>query len=342
MKQAFLLDKMKIGVRDVSKPKPRPDEVLVKVHACSICGTDLHAYRYGEKNLMNRVPDAFFKFTRRPMSSFYGAIGNRGGGHQIAGEIVELGSDVLYWKIGDRVAGAGGPGFAEYCSMKRVYPLPDQLSYDEGAFTEPLATSVAAVRRSGLRLGDKAVVLGAGPIGQLTLQCAKAAGSIVYVTEIEEKRLRLAKKFADEALNPNTVEVIGRIRELLDGSIPNVIFECAGKDATMKQLIELAGKYWTPYGQQTRGVIVALYEEPWAYNLFDNNAIVGKNLELIGSLTYHPYQHPQDELMIALDLMIHGLIKIRPLITAKIPLDDIDKGFKSLLNGEELGVVIQP
>jgi (R,R)-butanediol dehydrogenase/meso-butanediol dehydrogenase/diacetyl reductase len=342
MKKAFLLDKMKIGVRNVSKPKPKPEEVLVKVHACSICGTDLHAYRYGGKILMNRVPEAFFTFTTKSMSSFYGAISDRGGGHQIAGEIVELGSDVRHWKIGDRVAGAGGSGFAEYCSMKRVYPLPDQLSYDEGAFTEPLAISIAAVRRSGLRLGDKVVVLGAGPIGQLTLQCAKAAGSIVYVTEIAEKRIRLARKFADEVLNPNNVDVVGRIRELLDGSVPNVIFECAGKDATMKQLIELAGKYWTPYGQQTRGVIVALYEAPWAYNLFDNNAIVGKNLELIGSLTYHPYQHPQDELMIALTLMTHGMIKIRPLITAKIPLDDINKGFMSLLKGEELGVVIRP
>ena len=102
MKQAVLLDKMKVGVRVVSKPKPKPDEVLVKVHACSICGTDLHAYRYGQKILMNRQPDAFFNFTRKPMSSFYGAISNRGGGHQIAGEIVDVGSNVLDWKIGDR------------------------------------------------------------------------------------------------------------------------------------------------------------------------------------------------------------------------------------------------
>ncbi|RLI50130.1 hypothetical protein DRO61_04240 [Candidatus Bathyarchaeota archaeon] len=85
MKKAFLLKKMSIQVRDVSKPRLEPDYVLVKVHACSICGTDLHSYRYGENDIMKRVPGNF------PMSSFYGAINRQGGGHQIAGETLSWG-----------------------------------------------------------------------------------------------------------------------------------------------------------------------------------------------------------------------------------------------------------
>jgi (R,R)-butanediol dehydrogenase/meso-butanediol dehydrogenase/diacetyl reductase len=336
MKKAFLLKKMSIQVRDVSKPRLEPDYVLVKVHACSICGTDLHSYRYGENDIMKRVPGNF------PMSSFYGAINRQGGGHQIAGEIVELGADVTNWKVGDRVAGVGSSGFAEYCSMKRIYPLPPELSYEAGSFIEPLGVAVAAVRRSGIRLGDFAVVLGAGPIGHLTLQCAKAAGGTVYVTEISEKRIKLAELFADEVINAREIDPVKRVKELMGDVAPNVIFECAGRDATIKQLIDMAGKYWTPYGQHVRGIIVSLYEKPWVYDLFDNNAIIAKSMELIGSPTYYPYKHPKDELRIAIDLMETGKIDIMPLITSKIPLKDIDLGFKTLLKGDELCVIIQP
>jgi (R,R)-butanediol dehydrogenase/meso-butanediol dehydrogenase/diacetyl reductase len=285
---------------------------------------------------MKRVPENF------PMSSFYGAIGSQGGGHQIAGEIVELGADVTQWKIGDRVAGVGSSGFAEYCSMKRIYPLPDQLSYTVGSFLEPLGVAIAAVRRSRLRLGDFAVVLGAGPIGHLTLQCAKAAGGTVYVTEVSKKRINLAGMFADEVINPREVDPVKRIDTLMNGIAPNIIFECAGRDATMKQLIEMAGKYWTPYGQHSKGVIVSLFEKPWIYDLFDNNAIIAKSMELISSPTYYPYKHPKDELRIAIDLMKRGTINITPLITSTIPLEMIDVGFKTLIKGEELGIVIHP
>lgn len=331
--------RMKIVVKDVPRPKPLQGQVLVRVRACSICGTDLHSYRVGEEEILARVPEGRTKKTL----GFYGAIGSlRGGGHQIAGDIVEKGPDTSEWSVGDRVAGVAAGGYAEYCSMERIYHLPDELTYEEGSYVEPLAVGVAAVRRSGLRLGDTAVVLGAGPIGQFTLQCAKAAGAIVIVTEVVPKRIELAKLFSDEVVNAGTVDVVKRIRELTGGNSPSVIFECAGRDETMKQLIEMAGEYWTPYGQQTKGVIASLFEKPWAYDLFDNNAIFGENLELMGSLTYYPHRHPEDELRIAIKLMKKGRIKVGPLITAKIPLDSIDKGFQSLLNGEELGVVVQP
>lgn len=338
LKKAFLTDRMKIKVKDVPTPKPSPSQALVKVHACSICGTDLHSYRYGEEEIMERIPEEL----RGKRPNFYGAIGSKGGGHQIAGEVVELGTNVTKWKVGDRVAGAAAGGYAEYCPMERIYHLPDELSYEEGSCVEPLAVGVAAIRRSGLRLGDTAVVLGAGPIGQFTLQCAKSAGATVYVTEVVWKRIELARMFADEVINPREVDAVKRVRELTAGIAPRAIFECAGRDETMKQLIEMAGEYWTPYGQQTRGLIVSLFEKPWAYNLFDNNAICGKNLELVGSLTYYPYGHPEDELRIAIELMRSDKVKIAPLITAKVPLEDIDRGFESLSKSEELGIVVQP
>ena len=147
--------------------------------------------------------------------------------------------------------------------------------------------------------------------------------------------------FADEVINPREVNPVKRVEELMGGLTPNVIFECAGRDATIKQLIDMAGKYWTLYGQHMRGIIVSLFEKPWVYDLFDNNAIIAKSMELIGSQTYYPYGHPKDELRIAIDLMKIGKINIMPLITAKVPLEDIDSGFNTLLNGEELCVVVQ-
>ncbi len=358
MKKAFLEDVTKIVVKDVPKPRPTSNEVLIKVHCCSICGTDLHGYRLGPEKILERlptIPGPLLTVPGMPERSFYGAIGNEGGGHQISGEIVEVGDDVNKWRVGDRVIAVGIGGFAEYATSApfgRIYPLPKEITYEEGSYIEPLAAAVAAVRRSRLQLGETAVVLGGGPVGQLVLQCAKIAGAMVYVTEIAEMRVELARKFADEVINPMEVDVVERVYELTDGVGPDVIFECAGKGATMKQLVEMARENRSfrahgifpvlPYGMQTRGVLVALYEEPWAYDLFDNNAICGKNLEIIGSMTYEDYGHPKDELKIALELVRTRRVKVTHLITAEVPLDDIDKGFKALLSGEELGVVVKP
>lgn len=125
LKKAFLQDRMKIVVKDVPRPRPLQGQVLVRVRACSICGTDLHSYRLGEKELLARVPEGQTKSTL----GFYGAIGSlRGGGHQIAGDILEQGPDASKWSIGDRVAGVAASGYAEYCNMERIYRLPDALT----------------------------------------------------------------------------------------------------------------------------------------------------------------------------------------------------------------------
>ena len=201
----------------------------MKVRACSICGTDLHSYRLGEEEILARLPEGQTK-----THGFYGAIGNlRGGGHQIAGDIVEICPDTSKWSVGDRVAGVVAGGYAEYCNMDRICRLPDALSYEEGSYVEPLAVGVVAVRRSGLRLDDTAVVLGAGPIGQFTLQCAKVAGAMVIVTEVTPKRIELAKLFANEVVNVGMVDAVKRVRELTGGDSPSVIFECAGRYETM-------------------------------------------------------------------------------------------------------------
>ena len=186
-KQAGLLE-----VEDVPKPKPTAGQVLVKVNYCGICGSDLHRYAYG-----HMAPGVIM-------------------GHEFTGVVAEVGPGVTDLKVGDRVSrGYRGPllprysarekgftadpkapgAYAEYIAQtaSTLMRLPDSLPDDVGTLAEPLSIGVHAVRLSSIKMGDAVVVLGAGPIGLLALQCIKQAGpSVVIVSEPAAARRELA------------------------------------------------------------------------------------------------------------------------------------------------------
>ncbi len=247
MKAAAFKRQNEMEVIDVPEPKADTGQVLLKVHDCGICGSDLHACQYG----LGMTPGSIM-------------------GHEFCGSVYELGPGVSGFKIGQRVAalpfrfcgecerckagleihchklqglGLGQlPGaYAEFvsCPASSLFPLPDQVSSREGALVEPLSVGLHAIKRSRLEPGMTVLVMGAGPIGLATLIWAKAKGARVVVSELADGRGRLAQKLgADIVVNPRVHNPAEKIRELT-GQNPALIFECIGVKGTLRDAISM-------------------------------------------------------------------------------------------------------
>ena len=226
-----------------------PDDVRIGIACSGICGTDLHIYS----------GMAFGPHATEP----------RPFGHEFAGRVIEIGSNVSTLDVGDRVTAIPNSpcgkcalcrsGRAPVCQNRvtfrsgswaasivapaqNVYRLPDAVSDRLGSLTEPLSCAVRAVDRSGLRSGDRVVVIGAGPIGLFALTVAKASGaSSVIVSEPKEYRQALAKRLgADHVINPTEVDLAAAVRDLTDGIGADVVFEAVGLPKTIEQGIAVA------------------------------------------------------------------------------------------------------
>lgn len=246
MKAAVFRAQNQMAVADVPKPAPGRGEVVLKVHACGICGSDLHAVQYG----FGMPPETVM-------------------GHEFCGEIHELGSGVRDFKIGERVTslpyiacgecdhcrsgngmrcaairglGLGQlPGaYAEYvlCGTSSLLKLPDNVSSREGATVEPLSVGLHGVNRSGLRAGAACVVMGAGPIGLATTIWCKAKGAqAVVVSELAPGRFDLAYKLgATAVVNPQQESPARKMKEIT-GRDPEIVFECIGVKSTLDAAI---------------------------------------------------------------------------------------------------------
>lgn len=227
----------------------QPDDVLIKVHATGICGSDLHLLHGGN-------PSA--SYPRIP-------------GHEITGEVIEIGPAVTKWKVGDRVIAEPlrycgtchaclrgrrnvcrhlqivsvhiDGGFSEYyvSPEKNLFALPDLISYELATAIEPCTIGEQANARAGTLQGDTVLIHGAGPIGLTVLDAAKRIGAKVIISEISELRQKMAKEFgADLVVNPQKEDLKTRIMEATDGVGPNEIFDAAGIPALLPLSIELA------------------------------------------------------------------------------------------------------
>jgi 2-desacetyl-2-hydroxyethyl bacteriochlorophyllide A dehydrogenase len=263
MKVALYKKQNEMAVGQAPEPKAGSGEVVLKVHNCGICGSDLHAVQYG----FGMPPDTIM-------------------GHEFCGEICELGAGVAGFRIGERVSalpfvfcgtcdrckrgmtthchnlkglGLGQlPGaYAEYvaCATSSLFRLPDNVSSRDGALVEPLSVGLHAVNRSGLQAGSTAIVMGAGPIGLATLTWAKGKGAKVVVSEIAAGRAELARKLgADVVVNPNEQRPDDAVREMT-GHRPDLVFECIGVKGTLDAAVNMVG----PCGQV---VVVGVCMEP--------------------------------------------------------------------------------
>jgi len=253
MKAAVFYKKNDLRIEDIPMPKAGRGEVVLKVMACGICGTDVHIYHGDE-----------------------GAAATPAGtvlGHEFAGVVTEVGEGVTSVKVGDRVCvdpnklcgdcyycksgighfcenmiGIGTTvhgGFAEYCAVpeSQVYRIANETSFVAAAMTEPLACCVHGIDMCDIHAGDTVAVIGGGMIGMLMLSLAKnaGAGTLIMLEPVAEKRALAEKLGADITVDPIHEDVKAVLAERGVDRISTVI-ECVGKPATMEQAIDIAGK----------------------------------------------------------------------------------------------------
>ena len=252
MLQEVMTAPKEIIFQEVPIPEPANNQVLLKIRRIGICGSDIHVYH------------GLHPFTKYPVTQ----------GHEVSGEIVKLGTDVKNFNVGQKVTvepqvycgecypcthgkynlcenlkvmgfqttGTASEFFAVDAS--KVTPLPENMSFDDGAMLEPLAVTVHAAKRFPDIKGAKVAILGCGPIGILLAQSVKALGAEkVLITDVSDLRLELAKKVGvDFAVNTRNKDFGDAMIEVFGKDKADVIFDCAGNDITMGQAIKYARK----------------------------------------------------------------------------------------------------
>jgi L-iditol 2-dehydrogenase len=330
MIQVVLTQPEKIEIREVERPQPGAGEVLLEIKKIGICGSDIHAY-YGKH-----------PYISCPIVQ----------GHEFSARIVELGDGVIEFGIGDRVTampqitcghcyqcqhgdyhicenlrviGCQADGAAqEYLTVpeKLVIKLLDSIDYDAGAMIEPLAVGVHAVRRLSEIKGRNILILGAGPIGNLAAQAAKALGAnLVMIPDISDIRLDIARKCGiDFAVNNNRQDLAKEIKDRFGETKADAIFECVGIEQTISLAISLARK-----GSEI--IVVGVFGHKPLVNF---GLIQDRELRVIGSLMYKKADYET-----AIDLIQSGKVQLDPLISRHFPLREYAQAYKYIENNRE-------
>ncbi|WP_404454867.1 2,3-butanediol dehydrogenase [Oceanobacillus kapialis] len=342
MKAAVWHGKQDMRIENRELRELKDSEVKVKVAWAGICGSDLHEYEEGPVFVPSEKEDPLTGDTA-PLTF----------GHEFAGVVEEVGSDVENFKTGDRVAinptlthgnkpedldpydgfafiglNTDG-GFASHANVpeSNVYHLPEPLSLQDGALVEPTAVAVQAVKEGGLVFGDSVAIFGAGPIGLLTIMAAKAAGASKIITlDLSETRLEKAKEVgATHVINSGEKDPVEAIFDIVPEGV-DVSFEVAGVEPTFKQAIETT----KPRGTM---VIVSIFAKPIEWNPFQ---LTGKGVRITSSIAYTPTSFQQ-----TIDLMASGQLKPNAVITDQIELDNIvEKGFEALSNDKSQAKIL--
>src|SRR3990172_446994 len=321
---AFVIAPSTVEFRERKLLPLRRHEVLVKVKAASICGSDLHIFK-----------------GRHPSAPLPAAIG-----HEICGEIIRVGHEVTWVKEGDRVAvepviacgkchfcqrgeyhlclnissqyRQGQGGFTPYfvAEERWVHKLPANISYAEGALLEPLSVAVHAVRRSGLQFGQTSAVFGAGAIGLLLLMVIRqAGGGDCFIVDLQPHRLEIAQMLGGIPLNNREVDVLKYIDAATASLGVDRSFEAVGVAPTLAQSLQVLKKGST-------AILVGIFEEP-AVSI-PANLFVQREITLSGSQGYC-WDFPR-----AIDLVSSGKVHLQPLITHSLPLESLQQAFKLL------------
>lgn len=326
MRQARLANLHEFVLEEVPVPMPGPDEVLIKVEVAGICGSDLHAY------------EGKHPFVKSPIVL----------GHEFSGTIRQLGECVSTERfhtgqrvtvepsitcgecyncrngrynicdnlrvIGSQISG----GYATFVKVPaaNVIPLDDHLTFEDGAMIEPLAVGVHAVRLGKVEAGHRVLIIGAGTIGLLLAQAARALGAQVAVADIVDSRLDIARTLGVDACINSRVSPISEELKLFAPDGVDIIFECVGIAFTLRQSIEIARK-------GSRIVIVGVAEGEVSLPV---HYIQDRELEILGDLMYTRKDYEE-----TLDLLRSGRVHLDPLKTKSFQLEEVNDAFQYVL-----------
>ena len=323
MKQVTLVSEKTFEVKDVPVPSYAPNQAMLKVKAVGICGSDIHAY-YG----------------KHPFMSFPITLG-----HEATGEVIAVGSEVTNLKVGDRVlmrpqkvcgkcrmcregrynicktlevlgcqcTGASSDYYP--VNADQLYKLPDNIDYDVGTVIEPLSVGVRAVSRPGSVKGKNVLVIGAGTIGNVVMQSAKALGANkVVISDVSDYKLAMARECgADVAVNvrnENLEEVLDR-EFGIDGL--DVVYECSANSAALNQMMR--------YGRKGMAfVIVAVYGYKPEIEM---GLVQEREYEIYGTLMYL-----HEDYETAIRLVAEGKVNLKALISKEFPLEQAAQAYQ--------------
>lgn len=343
MKALVLKQYGQLVIEDVPRPVPAAGEVLVRVRACGICGSDVHGM---DGSTGRRIPPIIM-------------------GHEASGEIAETGAGVTQWQPGDRVTfdstiscgtcwhcrrgeinlcdrrnvmGVSCPeyrrhgAFAEYVAVPEriLYRLPDAVSFEQGALVEPVSVAVHAVQRTPLSLNAPVAVVGAGMIGLLVIQTLRTAGCHpIIAIDLDDSRLQLAARLgATHVFRSDQPELLDKIRSLSGGRGVDAAFEAVGLKAT----VDLAVNSVRKGGSVTLiGNVSPRVELPL-------QTVVTREISLLGSCA------SAGEYPACLDLIGNGKINVTEFISAAAPLAEGPQWFDRLRSGGQglMKVLLKP
>lgn len=338
MEAAVFMGNHSFQIQDVPIPEIGPEDVLVKVTACGVCGTDVHIY-HGDKASAPVHPPVIL-------------------GHEFAGVVVKTGLAVKHLKTGDHVTvdpniycgqciycqmgkkqlctdlfaiGVNRDGgFAEYCSVPETqcYLLNPEIDLRFGAMTEPLACCIHGMDRVPIRSGDIVCIVGGGAIGLIMLQLAKLKGAAVtIVSEPVEGRREVALKLgATYTIDPIHQNMRDEIRKLTGTEGADAVIECAGNPIAVRQCVEAARS----------GATVLLFSVPMPDSHYELSLedIYQKELTITGS-KINPDTHGR-----AAALINQGVIHLDPIITHQFPISRIEDAIKMQMSNESLKVIV--
>lgn len=335
MKQAVMVLPGQIVFKEVPIPEITEEQVLIRIMRIGVCGSDIHVY-HGEH-----------PYTSYPVVQ----------GHEVSGEIALVGKNVTDLMQGDRVTiqpqvvcgqcfsckngdyhicdelkvmGFQTTGMAsEYFAVdsNKVLKLPDDMSFDVAAMVEPIAVASHALSRGGSVKGKKVLVLGAGTIGNLVAQVAKARGAkSVMITDLSDFRLDLAKQCGiDFWINPTKVDLSHAIKDYFGEDKADLILECVGVNPTMDQAITNARK-------GTSIIVVGVFGQK---AMVDLGIVQDRELSLIGTLMYK-----HEDYLNAIEMINDSKVNPEPLITTHFSFKDYIKAYEFIDNKKDKAVKV--
>lgn len=337
-----------VRLEDIPEPECGPDEIKLKVKNCSTCGTDVKIFHNGHQNLT-------------PPRTI---------GHEIAGEVVEVGAEVRGdWKPGDRaqviaavpcgdcyecnkgwmavcqnqtsVGYQYDGGFAEYMivppqvlKVDGLNRIPDNVGYDEASAAEPFACAINAQELLGIEEGDTVVVFGAGPIGCMHIRIARGvhkAGKI-FLIDVNAERLKMSADAVrpDETINGAEVDVVERVLELTGGRGADVVITATAANVTQEQAISMAAR-------NGRISFFGGLPKTDPFIKCDSNLVHYRQLHIHGANGSAPEHNKR-----ALEYISTGQVPVKDLITEHIPLERVLDAFDIVKKGEAIKVTVEP